>query len=92
MNRSTIILPALIIPIILILLIFSLVAAQVIPPKARGTSSGGPTMDQTQKEDAMGPKARVAVSRFVDKSAKGRSSGQIGDGMAEMLSNALVAM
>jgi curli biogenesis system outer membrane secretion channel CsgG len=63
--------------------------AQVIPPKAQGTSQGGPTIDQVQAEDAMGPKARVAVSRFEDKSAKGRSTGQIGDGMAEMLSNAL---
>jgi len=35
--------------------------------------------------------ARVAVSRFEDKSAKGKSTGQIGDGMAEMLANALFA-
>jgi curli biogenesis system outer membrane secretion channel CsgG len=76
------------------LLIFSTVqwaSAQVIPPKARGTSQGGPTIDQAQAEDAMGPKARVAVNKFTDKSAKGRSTGQIGDGMAEMLSNALFA-
>jgi len=75
-----------------IFLTTNLAIAQVIPPKARATSPGGTTIDQAQKEDAMGPKAMVAVSRFVDKSAKGRSSGQIGDGMAEMLSNALVAM
>jgi len=68
-----------------------LASAQVIPPKARGTSQGGPTIDQVQAEDAMGAKARVAVNKFVDKSAKGRSTGQIGDGMAEMLSNALFA-
>ncbi len=61
--------------------------AQVIPPKAQGTSQGGPSIDQVQSEDAMGAKARVAVTRFVDKSAKGYS--RIGDGMAEMLSNAL---
>ncbi len=74
-----------------VLMFFSLSASasgQVIPPRAGGTSSGGPTIDQAQKEAAMGPKARVAVSRFEDKSAKGRY-GQIGDGMAEMLSNAL---
>jgi len=70
-------------------LIFNVAIAQVIPPKARGTQTGGQTIDQAQQEDAMGPKARVAVSRFVDKSAKGRSTGQIGDGMAEMLANAL---
>lgn len=40
----------------------------------------------------MGPKARVAVSRFEDRSAKGRSTGKIGDGMVEMSANALVAV
>ena len=72
-----------------IFLTTNLAIAQVIPPKARGTSSGGPTIDEAQKEDAMGPKARVAVTKFLDKSAKGRSTGKIGDGMAEMLANAL---
>jgi len=63
--------------------------AQVIKPKARGTKSGGQTIDQAQREDEMGPKARVAVSRFEDKTAKGPS--EIGTGMAEMLGNALFA-
>lgn len=72
-----------------VFLMVNVVMAQVIPPKARGTQTGGQTIDQAQQEDAMGPKARVAVSRFEDKSAKGRSTGKIGDGMAEMLSNAL---
>jgi curli biogenesis system outer membrane secretion channel CsgG len=70
-------------------LAFQLADAQVIAPRARGTSQGGQTIDQAQAEDAMGPKARVAVNKFTDKTAKGR--GQIGDGMAEMLSNALFA-
>jgi len=69
--------------------ISDLAQTQVIPPKAKGTSQGGPSIDQVQREDAMGPKARVAVTRFEDKSAKGHSTGRIGDGMAEMLSNAL---
>ena len=74
--------------IFLVLLFASNTArAQVIPPKAQGTSSGGPTIEQAQQEDAMGPKARVAVTRFTDKSAKGYY--EIGDGMAEMLANAL---
>ena len=38
----------------ILLLIFNFAVAQVIPPKARGTPSGGPTIDQAQKEDAMG--------------------------------------
>jgi len=75
----------------IVFLIVNVGTAQVIPPKARGTQTGGQTIDQAQQEDAMGPKARVAVSRFQDKSAKGRSTGKIGDGMAEMLSNALFA-
>jgi len=37
----------------------------------------------------MGPKARVAVTKFEDKSARG--SEEIGNGMAEMLANALFA-
>ncbi len=62
-------------------------------PTARSTypGYGGPTIDQVQREHYMGPKARVAVTRFEDRSAKGKSTGEIGDGMAEMLSNALFA-
>jgi curli biogenesis system outer membrane secretion channel CsgG len=71
------------------LLMAHFASAQVVPPEARGTPSGGPTIDQAQDEDAMGPKARVAVTKFIDKSAKGGSYGAIGDGMAEMLANAL---
>lgn len=61
--------------------------AQLIKPKARATPSQGPTLEEAQKEDYMGPKARVAVTRFENKSAKGSS--EIGEGIAEMLGNAL---
>ncbi len=71
------------------LLMVDFTSAQVIKPRARATPSEGPTIDQAQQEDAMGPKARVAVTRFEDKSAKGH--GDIGEGMAEMLSHALFA-
>lgn len=74
---------------LIVFLMFDFAKAQIIPPKARGTPSEGPTVEQAQKEEYMGPKARVAVTRFEDRSAKGRATGQIGDGMAEMLSNAL---
>jgi curli biogenesis system outer membrane secretion channel CsgG len=76
---------------LIVFLMFDFAKAQIIPPKARGTPSEGPTIEQAQKEEYMGPKARVAVTRFEDRSAKGRATGQIGDGMAEMLSNALFA-
>jgi len=72
-----------------IILAFEFAEAQVVKPKARGTKSGGQTIDQAQREDEMGPKARVAVTRFEDKTAKGPS--EIGTGMAEMLGNALFA-
>jgi curli biogenesis system outer membrane secretion channel CsgG len=70
-----------------VILVTDISLAQIIKPKARGTPTSGPTIDEAQKEDYMGPKAGVAVTRFEDKSAKG--SGEIGEGMAEMLSNAL---
>ena len=89
MNKSTI-LSLILIPLI-ILLESNFATAQVIAPKARGTPSEGPTIDQAQQEDSMGPKARVAVTRFLDKSAKGHYTGEIGDGMAEMLANELFA-
>jgi len=72
---------------LILLSVSDVTRAQVIPPKAQGTSSGSQTIQQAQQEDAMGPKARVAVTKFTDKSAKGYH--QIGDGMAEMLANAL---
>jgi len=87
MKRTVFIIFALI--LFLIHLTWYLATAQVIAPKAKGTPSGGKTIDQAQQEDAMGPKARVAVTRFNDKSAKGHYTGNIGDGMAEMLANAL---
>jgi len=87
MKRSNILFLTFVTLTVLVTLNFS--TAQVIPPKARGTPSGGPTIDQAQREDYMGPKARVAVTKFLDKSAKGHSTGKIGDGMAEMLANAL---
>jgi curli biogenesis system outer membrane secretion channel CsgG len=74
---------------LMIFFVSDFASAQVIKPKARSTPSGGPTIDQAQQEDEMGPKARVAVTRFEDKSAKGSSA--IGTGMAEMLGNALFA-
>jgi curli biogenesis system outer membrane secretion channel CsgG len=60
-------------------------------PTAKGTPPSGPTIEQAQQEDYKGPKARVAVTKFEDKSAKGKATGKIGDGMAEMLANALFA-
>jgi curli biogenesis system outer membrane secretion channel CsgG len=47
------------------------------------------TMNQVQDEAYNGPKARVAVARFKDKTGKGWWTGEIGDGMADQLTTAL---
>ena len=65
-------------------------------PTVHTVSATGPSIDQAQLEAYNGPKARVAVYRFGDRSGKGRGlvygypgfswyDAQIGDGMADML-------
>lgn len=58
-----------------------------IEPTARVTSGGGPGIAEAQAIPYNGPKARITVSKFIDKSAKGY--GQIGEGMTDMLTTAL---
>ena len=69
-------------------------------PTATITSGGGPSMAEAQAEKYDGPKARLAVSEFVDKTAKGGGQTgwlsmfgvnfkEIGDGMGDMLTTAL---
>lgn len=69
-------------------------------PTAQVTSSGGPSIAQAQAERYDGPKARLAVGEFTDKTAKGGWRGgwlgmfgvewrQIGEGMRDMLTTAL---
>ena len=53
------------------------------------TTGGGPTIEQAQQESAFGAKARIAVSRFTNKTGGGWWSGAIGDGMADMLATSL---
>ncbi len=50
---------------------------------------GSPTIDEAQAESYNGPKARVAVAQFKDKTGKGWWTGEIGDGMADQLTTAL---
>ncbi len=69
-------------------------------PTAEVTSTGGPSIAEAQAERYDGPKARLAVSEFQDKTAKGGWTGgwlgmfgvsfrQIGEGMRDMLTTAL---
>jgi curli biogenesis system outer membrane secretion channel CsgG len=67
----------------------ALTEAQLIQPKATVTSPDGKSIDEAQQEAYDGPKARVAVSRFTDKTGKGWWTGAIGDGMADMMTTAL---
>jgi curli biogenesis system outer membrane secretion channel CsgG len=63
--------------------------AQLIQPKATVTSPEGKSIEEAQQEAYDGPKARLAVARFTDKTGKGWWTGEIGDGMADMLATAL---
>jgi curli biogenesis system outer membrane secretion channel CsgG len=56
-------------------------------PTAQVTSGGGPGIAEAQAVPYNGPKARITVSKFTDKSAKGY--GGIGEGMTDMLTTAL---
>jgi curli biogenesis system outer membrane secretion channel CsgG len=59
-------------------------------PTAKVTSGQeGPSISEAQQEAYNGPKARIAVAQFKDKTGKGWWTGQIGDGMADMLATAL---
>ncbi len=48
-----------------------------------------PDINEIQSEAYDGPKARIAVARFTDKTRKGWYTGSIGDGMADQLATAL---
>lgn len=69
-------------------------------PTATVTSTGGPSIAEAQAERYDGPKARIGVGEFQDKTAKGGWTGgwlgmfgisfpQIGEGMRDMLTTAL---
>jgi len=86
--------------LVLLGLISILLWAYSCAPTATVTSSGGPSIAEAQAEQYDGPKARLAVGEFTDKTAKGGGSTgwmnlfgmnfqQIGDGMRDMLTTAL---
>ncbi len=65
--------------------VFAIFACAPVAEVTSGT--GGPSIGQAQAEYYNGPKARIAVARFDVKAAK--APGEIGDGLAEMLTTAL---
>jgi curli biogenesis system outer membrane secretion channel CsgG len=64
-------------------------SSQALAQTVAVTTSGGPTVQEAQQAPALGPKARVAVAQFKDKTGKGWWTGAIGDGMADMLATTL---
>lgn len=60
----------------------------VIHPTEKTASPSEPPI---QKEDYKGPKVKVVITKFIDKSSNLKNSGQTEDGVAEMLGNALLA-
>lgn len=67
--------------------LFLLAGCAGLEPTAKVTSSQGPDIQQATQEAYDGPKARVAVSKFVVKAPK--AIGTVGDGVADMLATAL---
>jgi curli biogenesis system outer membrane secretion channel CsgG len=78
-----------------VVFIFSLITCsaidQAIHPDEKAAPATWLTFEQLLNENYKGPKARVVVNRFVDKSARGKDASRVGDGMVEMLRNALLA-
>lgn len=78
----------------LITFVFFLISCSAIDktihPDEKPASPPRPTYEQILKENYKGPKARAVVIKFIDKSS-GKEMSQVGDGVAEMLCNALVA-
>jgi curli biogenesis system outer membrane secretion channel CsgG len=73
-------------------LLILLLAAGCVTPGTKTTvtsDQNSPSMSEVQSEQYNGPKARVAVAQFKDKTGKGWWTGQIGDGMADQLTTAL---
>ena len=53
-------------------------------PDEKPTTPSRPTYEEILKQNYKGPKARVVVIKFTDKSS-GKETSQVGDGMSEML-------
>lgn len=70
------------------MVIFAAFTLLACAPTSKVVSPGaGPTIEQAQAEPSFGPKRRIAVKAFTVKTARG--GGRIGQGMTEMLTDAL---
>jgi len=83
--------PKFLVPVVSIFFLISCSAIdKTIHPDEKQTSPARLTYEQILKENYKGPKARAVVIKFIDKSS-GKEMSQVGDGVAEMLCNALLA-
>jgi curli biogenesis system outer membrane secretion channel CsgG len=73
-----------------IMTLFFLFGCAMIEPTTKSTSSTRPTYGQILKENYKGRKARLVITNFVDKSDAAKETSKVGEGMAEMLRNALL--
>jgi curli biogenesis system outer membrane secretion channel CsgG len=73
-----------------IITLFFLFGCAMLEPATKSPSSTRPTYAQILKQKYKGRKARVVVTKFVDKSEGVKDMSQVGEGMAEMLRNALL--
>jgi curli biogenesis system outer membrane secretion channel CsgG len=73
-----------------IITLFFLFGCAMIEPTTKSTSSTRPTYGQILKENYKGRKARLVITNFVDKSDAAKETSKVGEGMAEMLRNALL--
>ncbi len=83
--------PKLLTPVTSVFILISCSAVdKTIHPDQKSASSPRPTYEQILKENYKGPKARAVVVQFTDRSS-GKEMSQVGDGVAEMLGQALSA-
>lgn len=80
--------------VVMVVLLGGVWGCQTTPTAKVTSGDGGPSIGEARSEAYDGPKARIAVSQFTDKTAKGGHrygwwNAEIGDGMRDMLATAL---
>lgn len=64
---------------------------QITRPDEKPIPPTRPTYGQLLEENYKGPKARVTIANFMDESSRGQENSQAGEGIAEMLRQAMLA-
>jgi curli biogenesis system outer membrane secretion channel CsgG len=69
--------------------VFAVMVLAGCAPTVQGSQTAAPSARDTSPATYHGPKARIAVAQFADKTGKGKVTNAIGDGMVEMLATLL---